>query len=39
MAAKRDRKASGARGFAMLEQLEADMKSGGQGGMWKKRRK
>ena len=37
-AAKAERRKAGRAGFAMLERLEADMKSGGQGGLWKKRK-
>lgn len=38
-AGKTERRTQRRAGFAMLEQLEADMKSGGQGGLWKKKHK
>jgi hypothetical protein len=38
-AGKAERRTQRRAGFAMLEQLEADMKSGGQGGLWKKKHK
>jgi len=38
-ATKRERRASGAANFAFMEQQEANMKSGGQGGMWKKKKR
>ena len=38
-AGKAERRTQRRAGFAMLEQLESDMKSGGQRGLWKKKHK